>query len=183
MRSGARVRIAAQLIEAPTDKRIWARSYEEDFRDMIGLQHRVARNIAEQVRATLSRREEAHLESGKRIDPSAYEAYLRGRFFWNKRTEDGLRKAISSFNQAIEADPTYAQPYAGLADSYALSGDWQHGMLPPKDAFPKAQGGRGPGARARRQSRRGACLACLRAWTFTFGIGARPRSSTSERSR
>jgi TolB-like protein/Tfp pilus assembly protein PilF len=139
LRSGARVRIAAQLIEAPTDKRIWARSYEEDFRDMIGLQHRVARNIAEQVRATLSRREEAHLESGKRIDPTAYEAYLRGRFFWNKRTEDGLRKAISSFNQAIEADPTYAQPYAGLADSYALSGDWQHGMLPPKDAFPRAR--------------------------------------------
>jgi TolB-like protein/Flp pilus assembly protein TadD len=139
MRSGARVRIAAQLIEAPADKRIWAKSYEEDFRDTIGLQHRVARNIAEQVRATLSRREEAHLQSGKRIDPTAYEAYLKGRFFWNKRTEEGLRKAISSFNQAIEADPTYAQPYAGLADSYALSGDWQHGMLPPKDAFPKAR--------------------------------------------
>ena len=139
LRSGARVRIAAQLIEAPTDKRIWARSYEEDFRDMIGLQHRVARNIAEQVRATLSRREQAHLESAKPIDPSAYEAYLRGRYFWNKRSEDGLRKAIECFNEAIEADPSYAQPYAGLANSYALSGDWQHGMLSPKDAFPKAR--------------------------------------------
>ena len=139
LRSGARVRITAQLIEAPTDKRIWARSYEEDFRDMIGLQHRVARNIAEQVRATLSRREQAHLESAKPIDPSAYEAYLRGRYFWNKRSEDGLRKAIECFNEAIEADPSYAQPYAGLANSYALSGDWQHGMLSPKDAFPKAR--------------------------------------------
>jgi TolB-like protein/Tfp pilus assembly protein PilF len=139
LRSGARVRIAAQLIEAPADKRIWAKSYDEDFRDTIGLQHRVARNIAEQVRATLSRREQAQLESGKPIDPLAYEAYLRGRYFWNKRTEDGLRKAIESFNEAIEADPTYAEAYAGLADSYALSGDWQHGLLPPKDAFPKAR--------------------------------------------
>ena len=82
---------------------------------MIGLQNRVARNIAEQVHATLSRREEAHLQSGKRIDPSAYEAYLKGRFFWNKRSEEGLRKAIAYFNEAIEADPTYAQPYAGLS--------------------------------------------------------------------
>jgi TolB-like protein/Tfp pilus assembly protein PilF len=139
LRSGASIRIAAQLIEAPTDRRIWAKSFEEDFRDMIGLQNKVARNIAEQVRATLSRREEAHLQSGKRIDPTAYEAYLKGRFFWNKRSEEGLRKAIAYFNEAIEADPTYAQPYAGLADSYALSGDWQHGMLPPKEALPKAR--------------------------------------------
>ncbi len=139
LRSGASIRIAAQLIEAPTDRRIWAKSFEEDFRDMIGLQNKVARNIAEQVHATLSRREEAHLQSGKRIDPTAYEAYLKGRFFWNKRSEEGLRKAIAYFNEAIEADPTYAQPYAGLADSYALSGDWQHGLLPPKEALPKAR--------------------------------------------
>ncbi|MBV9433972.1 MAG: tetratricopeptide repeat protein [Hyphomicrobiales bacterium] len=139
MRSGTRIRIAAHLIEAPADKRIWTKSYEEDFRDTINLQHRVARHIAEQVRATLSRREQAHLESGKAIEPTAYEAYLRGRYFWNKRTEDGLRKAIACFNEAIEADPTYAQAYAGLADSYALSGDWQHGMLAPKDALPKAK--------------------------------------------
>ena len=139
LRSGASIQIAAQLIEAPTDRRIWAKSFEEDFRDMIGLQNKVARNIAEQVHATLSRREEAHLQSGKRIDPTAYEAYLKGRFFWNKRSEEGLRKAIAYFNEAIEADPTYAQPYAGLADSYALSGDWQHGLLPPKEALPKAR--------------------------------------------
>ena len=116
LRSGARVRIAAQLIEAPTDRRIWAKSYEENFGDTMGLQHRVARNIAEQVRATLSQRQLARLEGTRRIDPSAYEAYLRGRYFWNKRTEDGLRKAIRCFEKAIDADPTYARPYAGLAD-------------------------------------------------------------------
>ena len=139
LRSGARVRIGAQLIEAPTDRRIWAKSYEENFRDTMELQQRVARNIAEQVRATLSRRELARLEGTRRIDPSAYEAYLRGRYFWNKRTEDGLRKAIQCFEKAIDADPTYARPYAGLADSYTLAGDWPHAVLPPKEALPKAR--------------------------------------------
>ncbi|MBV9050983.1 MAG: winged helix-turn-helix domain-containing protein [Hyphomicrobiales bacterium] len=139
LRSGGRVRIAAQLIEAPADKRIWARSYEEDFGETIGLQRKVARHIAEQVHATLSEREEARLDPGKRIEPSAYEAYLRGRYFWNKRSVDGLQKAIHWFSEAIAADPSYAQPFAGLADSYALSGDWQHGVLAPKDAFPRAK--------------------------------------------
>jgi TolB-like protein/Flp pilus assembly protein TadD len=139
LRSGARVRIGAQLIEAPTDRRIWAKSYEENFRDTMELQQRVARNIAEQVRATLSRRELARLGGTRRIDPSAYEAYLRGRYFWNKRTEDGLRKAIQCFEKAIDADPTYARPYAGLADSYTLAGDWPHAVLPPKEALPKAR--------------------------------------------
>jgi TolB-like protein/Flp pilus assembly protein TadD len=139
MRAGARVRIAAQLIEAPADKRLWARSYDEDFRDTIGLQHRVARNIAEQVQATLSLREQDRLEGGRPVDPQAYEVYLKGRYFWNKRTEHGLRNAIECFDEAIWADPTYAPAYAGLADSYALAGDWQHGFLSPNDAFPRAR--------------------------------------------
>ncbi|MBV9751972.1 MAG: winged helix-turn-helix domain-containing protein [Hyphomicrobiales bacterium] len=139
LRSGGRVRIAAQLIEAPADKRIWARSYEEDFGETIGLQRKVARHIAEQVHATLGEREETRLDPGKRIEPSAYEAYLRGRYFWNKRSVDGLQKAIHWFSEAIAADPSYAQPFAGLADSYALSGDWQHGVLAPNDAFPRAK--------------------------------------------
>jgi tetratricopeptide (TPR) repeat protein len=62
------------------------------------------------------------------VNPEAYEAYLKGRYFWNKRTADGLKKAIDYFNQAIEKDPNYAQAYAGLADSYALAGDWQYGF-------------------------------------------------------
>ena len=73
------------------------------------------------------------------MKPEAYEAYLRGRYFWNKRTRDGLVRATDYFHHAIDTDPTYANAYSGLADSYALSGDWEYGILSPQDAFPKAK--------------------------------------------
>jgi TolB-like protein/DNA-binding winged helix-turn-helix (wHTH) protein/Flp pilus assembly protein TadD len=139
LRSGERVRIDAQLIQVPADKQIWAESYEGDFRDTLALQSRVARAIAEQIRTTLNRQEQVALEKSKTVNPAAYEAYLKGRYFWNKRTGDGLRTAIEYFNHAIETDPTYAEAYSGLADSYALSGDWEYGVLSPQDAFRKAK--------------------------------------------
>jgi TolB-like protein/DNA-binding winged helix-turn-helix (wHTH) protein len=139
LRSGERVRITAQLIQLPADKHIWAQSYEGDIRDALTLQNKVARAIAEQIRVTLSRDEQAALENAKAVNPEAYQAYLAGRYFWNKRTGDGLRKAIDYFSQAIEKDPNYAQPYTGLADAYALSGDWEYGILSPEVAFPKAK--------------------------------------------
>jgi tetratricopeptide (TPR) repeat protein len=73
------------------------------------------------------------------VDPEAYEAYLRGRYFWNKRTADGFRKAIDYFSEATRRDPNYASAYTGLADSYALSGDWEYGVLTPQAAYPKAK--------------------------------------------
>jgi TolB-like protein/DNA-binding winged helix-turn-helix (wHTH) protein/Tfp pilus assembly protein PilF len=139
LHSGERVRIAAQLIQVPADKQIWAESYEGDFRDTLALQSRVARSIAEQIRATLNRQEQVALAKSRTMNPEAYEAYLKGRYFWNKRTGDGLRTAIEYFKHAIEVDPTYAQAYSGLADSYALSGDWEYGVLSPQDAFRKAK--------------------------------------------
>jgi TolB-like protein/DNA-binding winged helix-turn-helix (wHTH) protein/Flp pilus assembly protein TadD len=138
LHSGDGVRIDAQLIQVPADKQIWAESYEGDFRDTLALQSRVARSVAEQIRVTLNRQEQVALAKSKTVNPAAYEAYLKGRYFWNKRTGDGLRKAIQYFNHAIETDPTYAEAYAGLADSYALSGDWEYGVLSPQDAFRKA---------------------------------------------
>jgi TolB-like protein len=137
--SGERVRIDAQLIQVPADRQIWAESYEGDFRDTLALQSRVARAIAEQIRTTLNRQEQVALEKSKPVNPVAYEAYLKGRYFWNKRPGDGLRTAIEYFNHAIETDPTYAEAYSGLADSYALSGDWEYGVLSPQDAFRKAK--------------------------------------------
>jgi TolB-like protein/DNA-binding winged helix-turn-helix (wHTH) protein/Tfp pilus assembly protein PilF len=139
LHSGERVRIAAQLIQVPADKQIWAESYEGDFRDTLALQSRVARSIAQQIRGTLNRQEQVSLEKSRAVNPEAYEAYLKGRYFWNKRTGDGLRTAIEYFNHAIETDPTYAEAYSGLADSYALSGDWEYGVLSPQDAFRKAK--------------------------------------------
>jgi len=138
-RSGKRVRIIAQLIQAPVDTHIWALSYDEDFQDTIALQSKVARDIAEQIQVTLNRQEQAALAKSKTVNPEAYEDYLKGRYFWNKRTGDTLKKAIEYFSRAIETDPTYAEAYSGLADSYALSGDWEYGVLSPRDAFSKAK--------------------------------------------
>jgi TolB-like protein/DNA-binding winged helix-turn-helix (wHTH) protein/Flp pilus assembly protein TadD len=138
-RSSERVRITAQLIKVPTDTHIWAQSYDEEFQDALALQSKVARDIVEQIRVTLNRQEQAALVKAKTVNPEAYEAYLKGRYFWNKRTPDGLKKAIGYFSHAIETDPNYAEAYSGLADSYALSGDWEYGILSPKDAFPQAK--------------------------------------------
>jgi len=139
LRSGDRVRITAQLIQATADKHLWAGSYEGDLRDTLALQNTVARSIAEQIRISLSPQEQAVLKSAKVVNPEAYEAYLKGRYFWNKRTADSLKTAVDYFNQAIEKDPNYAQAYTGLADAYALLGDWQYAVMTPKEAFPKAK--------------------------------------------
>jgi TolB-like protein/DNA-binding winged helix-turn-helix (wHTH) protein/Flp pilus assembly protein TadD len=139
LRSGDRVRITAQLIRVPADEQMWAHSYEGDLRDTLALQSEVAQAIAGQIRATLSQRQQAVLRNPKTVSPVAYEDYLKGRYFWNKRTGDGLKKAIDYFTRAIEADPTYAQAYSGLADAYALAGDWAYGVLAPQDAFRQAR--------------------------------------------
>ena len=121
LRSGQQVRITAQLIRAPADKHLWAESYEGNLRDTLALQKKVARAIAEQIRIQVTPQEETVLHSVKVVNPGAYENYLKGRYFWNKRTADGMKKAVDYFNQAIESDPNYASPHAGLADIYQLS--------------------------------------------------------------
>ena len=139
LRSGDRVRITAQLIEAATDKHLWAQSYEGELRDTLTLQNNVANAIADQIRINLNPQEQAALKKVTVVDPEAYESYLKGRYFWNKRTADSLSKAIDYFTEAIKRNPDYAQAYAGLADSYALAGDWKYGLLDPKEAYPKAK--------------------------------------------
>ena len=139
VRSGDYVRITAQLIEAPADRQLWAESFEGDLRDTLALQRSVARTIAGQIRGTLDGQEQAALDKSKAVNPEAYEAYLKGRYFWSKRSGDGLRKAIAYFSHAIEADPNYAEAYSGLADAYALSGDWEYGVLSPQEAFGQAR--------------------------------------------
>jgi len=121
LRSGKQVRITAQLIRAPADEHLWAQSYAGDVRDTLALQKMVARAIAEQIRIKVTPREKAVLENVKVVNPEAYENYLKGRYFENKRTADGSKKAIYYFNQALESDPNYSLPHAGLADIYQLS--------------------------------------------------------------
>jgi TolB-like protein/DNA-binding winged helix-turn-helix (wHTH) protein/Tfp pilus assembly protein PilF len=139
LRSGDQVRITAQLIEASTDKNLWSQSYEGELRDTLAVQNRVARAIADEIRINLTPQEQAALKNVEVVNPEAYESYLKGRYFWNKRTADGLRVALAYFNQAIEQDPKYARSYSGLADTYALLGDWQYAAMSPKEAFPKAK--------------------------------------------
>jgi TolB-like protein/DNA-binding winged helix-turn-helix (wHTH) protein/Flp pilus assembly protein TadD len=139
LRSGDQVRITAQLIEAATDKHLWSQSYEGEVRDTLALQNRVAKAVADQIRISLTPQEQAALKNVKVVNPEAYESYLKGRYFWNKRTANGLRAALAYFNQAIEEDPKYARAYSGLADTYALLGDWQYAVMTPREAFPKAK--------------------------------------------
>jgi TolB-like protein/DNA-binding winged helix-turn-helix (wHTH) protein len=139
LRSGKRVRVTAQLIQAAADKHLWAESYESDLGDALAIQQKVARSIANEIKIELTQHEKMVLASPKRVNPESHEAYLKGRYFWNKRTADGLQKAIGYFNQAVDIDPTYAPAYSGLADSYALLGDWEYGVLAPREAYPKAK--------------------------------------------
>ncbi len=137
-RSGSRVRITAQLIEAKTDRHLWAESYERDMRDVLGLQSEVARAIAGEIQIKVTPQEKSRLAGARPVNPEAHEAYLRGRFYWNKRPL-GVQKGLEYFHQAIEKDPTYAVAYAGLADSYSALGAWEMGALAPKEAYPKAK--------------------------------------------
>ena len=139
LRSGDAVRITTQLIRARTDEHLWAHEYQGDVRNTLELQDKVARAIADRIRIAVTSQERALLANAKPVNPAAHDAYLRGRFFWNKRTRRGLETAVEYFKQAIAADPGYALAYSGLADSYALLGDWEFGALTPQEAFPKAE--------------------------------------------
>jgi tetratricopeptide (TPR) repeat protein len=105
----------------------------------LAVQKRVADDIADQIRIELTPQERAGLRNVKAVNPEAYEDYLKGRYFWNKRTPDGFKKAIDYFNQAIAKDPSYAQAYSGLADSYVILGAWQYALMDPKEAYPRAK--------------------------------------------
>jgi serine/threonine protein kinase/TolB-like protein/Tfp pilus assembly protein PilF len=136
-RAGNQVRITAQLIEAPTDRHLWAKSYERDLRDVLGLQDDVAQAIASEVRIKLTPQEQARLIAAHPVNVEAHDDYLKGRFFWNQRTPEGLKKAIQYFRQALERDPKYAAAYAGIADAYYLLPGISD--LPPGEAWPKAR--------------------------------------------
>jgi TolB-like protein/DNA-binding winged helix-turn-helix (wHTH) protein/Tfp pilus assembly protein PilF len=139
LRSGDQVRITAQLIEASSDKHLWSQSYQGALPDALALQSKVARAIADEIRINLNPQEQAALKNVRVVNPQAYESFLKGRYFWNKRTTDGLKAALAYFDQAIEEDPKYAQAYSGLADTYALLGDWQYAAMTPNEALPKAK--------------------------------------------
>jgi TolB-like protein/DNA-binding winged helix-turn-helix (wHTH) protein/Tfp pilus assembly protein PilF len=139
VRSGNRVRIMAQLIQATSDEHIWAETYERDLSDILKLQGDVAESIAQQIRGRLTPQEQAKAASAPRVKPEAYEAYLRGRYFWNQRTEEGLWKSIHLFQQAMDIDPHWALPYVGLGDAYMVLDAWTVEAMSPKEVPQEAR--------------------------------------------
>src|SRR5439155_10021060 len=136
-RAGDRVRISAQLIQVRDQTHLWAESYERDLRDILGLQSEVAQAIAREIDLKLTPQQQARVAHARSMDRQAYEFYLKGRYFWNKRSEEGYTRAIHDFQQAIAQDPAYAEAYAGLADAYALLGSMPNAQLPRSEAMPR----------------------------------------------
>jgi len=139
LRSGDRVRITAQLVRAATDQHIWAESYERDERDLVALQDEVSRSIALQIQKEIAPPAAQRPATSSAVNPQARENYLKGRYFWNLRTEAGYLKAIDYFQVAMTEDPQYAQAYAGSSDAYALLGSTPNAKIPRETAMPKAK--------------------------------------------
>jgi len=135
-RSGDRVRINAQLIYAPTDTHLWGESYDRELRDVLPLQDDVARAIADEIKIKVTPQEQVLLANARQVDPEAHELYLKGRYYWNKRTPDALEKGLEYFKQATAKDPGFASAYAGMADSYFLLSNL--GVLEQRVAVPEA---------------------------------------------
>lgn len=138
LRAGGRLRVTAQLIDAPRQMHLWAESYERDLKDVLALQAEMAQAIAREVQVKLSPQEQAQLGQVRPVDPESYAAYLKGRYHWNRRSGEGCTKAIRCFEEAIDNDPTYAAAYAGLADCRSVLGVCS--MVAPDEGFGKAKG-------------------------------------------
>ncbi len=138
-RSSGRIRIDAQLIDPTTHAVNWANSYERNAEDVLVLESAIAEAIADEIQVRITTEDRERLDQRRRVRPEALDAYLRGLFFLNSRTEDGLRHAAVYFQEAIAADPAYASAYSGLADSYSLLGSVGIDGMSPKQAMPRAK--------------------------------------------
>ncbi len=138
-REGDHVRISAQLINASNDAHLWSGSYERDIRSILTIQEEVAQSVAGAIKVEITPQEKVKVSSAHSVNPEAYDLYLKSRFYWNKRTKEGISKSLEYSQSAIEKDPNYAMAYVALADSYLLLGAGQFAALTPKEAFPKAE--------------------------------------------
>ena len=136
-REGDRVRLTLQLIRVQDGAQLWADTFDRHFTDIFALEDALSEMAAQSVRLKLTGEENRKFTKRSTDKPDAYEAYMKGRYFWNKRTESGLKKGLDYFRQAIQLDPAFAEAYAGIADSYATLG--LYSVLPPREAFPAAK--------------------------------------------
>jgi TolB-like protein/DNA-binding winged helix-turn-helix (wHTH) protein/Tfp pilus assembly protein PilF len=139
LRAGNRVRITAELVQVSTDRHLWAETYESELGNILTLQSQVASAIVNEIRINLTPEEQKRLATPRMVNAQAYEDYLKGRYYWNKRSEEGLTKAVEYYQRAADKDPQYALAYAGLADCYDLLGSTIIGAMPSADAAPNAK--------------------------------------------
>jgi len=138
LRSGDRVRITAQLIDARADRHLWAKSFERSSRDVLALQDELASSIAREIHVQLSPTESSRLTSAPSVDPAAYDAYLKGRYFFNRPSDESLTKAIGMFEESVRLSPGFTPAYSGLSDAYLWAG-YNEGPLTSAQARPKAR--------------------------------------------
>ena len=138
LRAGDKVRITAQLIDARADRHLWAKSFERNSRDVLALQDELASAIAREIHVRLTPTEESRLTRAPSVNPEAYDAYLKGRYFFNRPSDENLSKAIAQFEEATRLDPSYAPAYSGLSDAYLWAG-YNEGVLTASEARPKAR--------------------------------------------
>jgi len=136
-RAGDRVSVVAELFDGASGRRLWNERFERSARDVPALHGEIVESIARKIRLDVSADERTRLTTARSVDPAAHEAYLKGRFYWNKRDKDALKKGLDQFARAVDLDPDYAAAYAGLADSYVILGVYN--FMPPKEAFPAAK--------------------------------------------
>ena len=136
-RSGNRIRVTVQLIDAESDAHLWTELYDRELRDVFAIQTDVALRIVSALKGTLIAADSARFERKPTQDLEAYSAYLKGRYFWNRRTDADLRRALALFQEAVARDPGYALAHAGLADTYIILGNFR--LLPPNEAYSKAK--------------------------------------------
>ena len=132
-----RLRVTVQLVDVQAGSPLWSETFDAPLTDVFAVQDTIAAQVARALALALSTEERARLNERYTDNPDAYMAYVRGRYFWNKRTEEGLRRSLDYYGEALDHDPAYAQAYAGLADTYAMLGSY--GGLLPADAYPKAK--------------------------------------------
>jgi TolB-like protein/DNA-binding winged helix-turn-helix (wHTH) protein/Tfp pilus assembly protein PilF len=136
-READRVRLTVQLIRVRDGAQLWGETFDKEFTNIFALEDALSERVVQSIRLQLTGEETRRFTKRSTERPDAYEAYVKGRYFWNKRTDKGLKKGLEYFRQAITLDPTFAEAYVGVADSYATLG--LYALLPPKEAFPAAK--------------------------------------------
>ncbi len=139
LQRGDNLQISTELIDVSDNAHLWGEQYNRKSTDILIVQDEIAREISDKLKLRLGDKDSERLAKRATENTEAYQLYLKGRYHWNKRSAEGLRRAIEYFQQAVDMDPNYAVAYSGLADSYSVLGVFEYSIIPPQDAFPKAK--------------------------------------------